>query len=133
AGTPFHFGAKQTSFDQHANMADRSIEGFVQDTRQRSFLMEIYPDWMLRVKGVDDGHMVTAPVGSYYSNAWGLHDVHGNAAEWTLSDYDAGRKVVRGGSWNDRPHRCRADSRYGYPAWQRVYNVGFRVAMEAGE
>ncbi|MCP5120333.1 MAG: SUMF1/EgtB/PvdO family nonheme iron enzyme, partial [bacterium] len=25
--TPFHFGAMQTRFDQHANMADRSIEG----------------------------------------------------------------------------------------------------------
>ena len=59
--------------------------------------------------------------------------MHGNAAEWTSSDYTEGRKTVRGGSWNDRPRRARSASRYGYRPWQRVYNVGFRVIMEADE
>jgi len=39
-------------------------------------------------------------------------------------------RVVRGGSWYDRPHRATASFRLHYPAWQRVYNVGFRVVME---
>jgi len=71
--------------------------------------------------------------------------VHGNAAEWTRSAYGPnpsradedrhaatpdGRKVVRGGSFTDRPSRCRSSFRLGYPAWQAVHNVGFRVVVQ---
>ena len=40
------------------------------------------------------------------------------------------RKVVRGGSWRDRPWRCTSSFRLGYAPYQGVYNVGFRVACE---
>ena len=72
--------------------------------------------------------------------------MHGNVAEWTRSDVPAlslptpttaattptadGRKVVRGGSWRDRPYRCTSSFRLGYQPYQRVYNVGFRVVCE---
>lgn len=71
--------------------------------------------------------------------------MHGNAAEWTLSTYrpypyrdddgrntisPEGRKVVRGGSFCDRPTRCRSAFRLDYPSWQRIHNVGFRVVCE---
>ena len=70
--------------------------------------------------------------------------MHGNAAEWTLSTYKAypyvatdgrndatltGKKVVRGGAWEDRPKNARSAYRLAYEPWQRVYNVGFRVVM----
>ena len=35
---------------------------------------------------------------------------------------------MRGGSFFDRPERCRSAFRLAYPSWQAVYNVGFRVA-----
>jgi formylglycine-generating enzyme required for sulfatase activity len=91
-----------------------------------------------------DGACVTDEVGSRYPNSFYLHSMHGNVAEWTLSayrpyPYDAtdgrndldapGERVVRGGSFLDRPQRCRSAARYGYPPWQKVHNVGFRVVV----
>ena len=72
--------------------------------------------------------------------------MHGNVAEWTRSTYlpypynsntsDESRsstkseKVVRGGSWRDRPYYARSGYRLSYSPWQGVYNVGFRVVLE---
>ena len=60
--------------------------------------------------------------------------MHGNAAEWTRSDFASGqeKKVVRGGSWRDVPARSTSDFRLGYAPWQKIYNVGFRVVLEPG-
>ncbi|MHC4438279.1 MAG: formylglycine-generating enzyme family protein [Planctomycetota bacterium] len=94
---------------------------------------------------IDDGAIATSKAGSYKPNSWGLYDMHGNACEWTRTTYkpypyiaddgrndltESGRKVVRGGSWCDRPKRCRSAFRLSYPAWQQVHNVGFRVVCE---
>jgi formylglycine-generating enzyme required for sulfatase activity len=56
--------------------------------------------------------------------------MHGNVAEWTASDATDGEKVVRGGSWYDRPSRCTSSFRVSYRPYQKVYNVGFRVIIE---
>ena len=77
----------------------------------------------------DDKGVVTMPVGSYKPNAFGLHDMHGNVAEWTLADFADGERTVKGGSFLDPPERCSADARLGYPPWQNVHNTGFRVVV----
>ena len=56
--------------------------------------------------------------------------MHGNVAEWTDTDYAKGKKTILGGSWRDRPFRAAAGFTLGFPAWQKVYNVGFRVIIE---
>ncbi|MFV1966729.1 MAG: SUMF1/EgtB/PvdO family nonheme iron enzyme, partial [Pirellulaceae bacterium] len=130
------YGDADADFGSLANLADKRL---ILAWHKDAF------DWMPKVVTVDDGTCVTADVGRYAPNAWGLHDLHGNAAEWTRSLYRpypyaeddgrndpaiAGERVVRGGSFYDRPYRCRSTFRLSYPAWAGVFNVGFRVACE---
>ena len=88
----------------------------------------------------------TVPVGSFPSNKFGLHDMHGNVWEWVEdcwhSDYsgaptdgsawtsggDCDRRVLRGGSWNISPRHLRAANRYRNGTGIRNNNLGFRVA-----
>jgi formylglycine-generating enzyme required for sulfatase activity len=133
-------GAIDADFSRFANLGDVNLRRLADEGwRPKS------PDLVPREARFNDGALVTAPAGSYLANAWGLFDMHGNAAEWTRSSYTphpnanaedldagsgAGTKVVRGGSWRDRPKLCRSASRLGYSGYQRVYNVGFRIVVE---
>ena len=133
----FYYGGLDDDFSPLANMADATLKkwAYFNETRRSA-------DQVPRDERFNDGALVTVDVGSYLPNAWGLHDMHGNVWQWTRSSYrpypyraddgrngpeDQSRKVVRGGSWYDRPERCRSAFRLSYPAWRRVYNVGFRV------
>jgi len=143
ADTPLSFGGLDADFTPHANLADESLRLFVvKGVNPKATKHEDFQAFIPRAVGLNDGQMIAGDVGSYQPNAWGLHDMHGSVAEWTLSDYkaypyraDDGRnagaadtkKVVRGGSWRDRPQRARSGFRLAYPAWQKVFNVGFRV------
>lgn len=64
----------------------------------------------------------TLPVGSFAPNAFGLHDVHGNASEWTDN------RVLRGGSWFSHPVFVRSSARdFSDPSF-RIRSSGVRVA-----
>jgi formylglycine-generating enzyme required for sulfatase activity len=150
------YGDVGVDFTRWANVADASLSvspkptGGLESNIIAHFgkgILEsaVYGGNILCETRFDDNAIAVAEVGSYKPNAWGLHDMHGNAAEWTRTAYkpypydaadgrdhpvESGRKVVRGGSWCDRPKRCRSAFRLSYPAWQRVHNVGFRVICE---
>jgi sulfatase modifying factor 1 len=84
----------------------------------------------------DNSTETTQPVGKKKPNAWGIYDMHGNAAEWVLDQFDnkgfsvlgkaiaAGEqpihwptkrypRVARGGSWDNDSSECRSAVRIG--------------------
>ena len=122
--TAMSFGAVDSDFGKFANFADSTAA-----KRQGLGGGNITP--FVANKTFSDGQQVVGEVGKYAANAWGLKDMHGNVAEWTSSTFAKNAKVVRGGSWHDRPKRSTSSYRLPYQAHQKVYNVGFRVIIEA--
>ena len=78
----------------------------------------------------DDSGMSTHPVGLKQANAYGLYDMLGDVWEWTADDWNAGYKVVRGGSWSNHPLIVRVSSRSYYRPVVRDLYIGFRCAGE---
>ena len=125
------WGEGESGQCRHANGADASAK-------------DRYSSWSGSV-ACRDGHVHTAPVGSFAANGWGLHDMLGNVWEWTEDCWNGSyagapsdgsvweygncaERVLRGGSWGDLPSVLRAAFRYRDTAGGRSSSSGFRVA-----
>jgi len=122
--------------------------GYYSRNKDGCFLANFKP---LRGNYADDGGITTVSVGTYQPNEYGLYDMSGNVAEWTITAFDESaylfandlnpdyrynarpddppamkRKVIRGGSWKDIAYYMQNGSRsYEYQDTAKSY-IGFR-------
>ncbi len=98
----------------------------------------------------DDGYVLTAPVGSFKPNGFGLYDMLGNVSEMCLDWYDGDYyarstrdnpgvplsagihlKIIRGGSFSSPPEDVRSAVRLRIPPGSRGnLGLGFRLVMQ---
>jgi formylglycine-generating enzyme required for sulfatase activity len=107
-----------------------------------------WPAWQTFALKQRDGFAFTAPVASFAANAFGLHDMHGNAwewvADWHAEDYYARSpvedppgpatgtvRVRRGGSWHTWPFYARSAFRNWNTPETRYTLLGMRLLREA--
>lgn len=142
-GLEGHWAYDNESVKGHENIADRTMYKYLGSQGDL-------------IGAFEDGHILTAPVGSYEdgANHYGLFDTHGNVAEWCRdlweqyperviddsrpdglivfrNDRDEPEhalRVYRGGSFVWGPDRARVSQRTAASSGEKSHAIGFRVA-----
>lgn len=82
----------------------------------------------LQLNSADRGPFDTMPVGQFDAGPYGLYDGAGQVFEWTATSLQAGYRIVKGGSWDDRGCGvCRPAARHGRPEHMQHILIGFRL------
>lgn len=144
----------RSTIHKHANIGNVELEKERVLSAQRHWLLDLEAE-------PEDGHVFTAPVGSYQASPRGIYDLSGNVFEW-CQDYfnhdfyqqwapkngppaiavdpinlskkqsrDNELRVIRGGSWYTGPLAARSSARGFFDAPEAAAYLGFRVVREA--
>ncbi len=127
--------------------------GYYTRSKNGCFMANFKP---MRGNYSDDGGKTTVKVANYDPNGFGLYDMAGNVAEWTITSYDESsyeimhdlnpnieqnalpddpaamkRKVTRGGSWKDIAYFIQVGTRsFEYQDTAKSY-IGFRCVRSS--
>ena len=117
------------------NIADKTVKKFRK-----------YINWQVWEE-YNDRYVYTSPVGKFKPNELGIYDLAGNVSEWCYDIYGGSyyqksaknnpkgmqkgvERVLRGGSWNFKPHFLRCSNRMPIFPNTWSYYIGFRLVMD---
>ena len=129
--TTYFWGDNPDDACKYANVADLSAK-------------KLWQKWT--VFNCDDKFVVSAPVGSFLPNGYGLYDMLGNVWQWVEDVYNNGAytrlpkynpvfegggvyRVMRGGGWSNGPQGVRVSHRVPLTPNFGHHALGFRLAM----
>jgi sulfatase modifying factor 1 len=135
----------QWEFAARAGRSDEELQRAPVDDGGRA-LANFWQGAFPAVNSAEDGFVLSAPVGCFPANAYGLFDTVGNVWEWTLDLYTGERQdgascahgdgpgahVLKGGSFLCSPNYCaryRVTARHPQEPDVPAMHVGFRTVL----